>query len=124
VRGLTLTYGLLGIVFKVRPALRNDLRRTSPRPGDRWHLDEVFIKINSQLHYLWRAADQDDDVLDILVQSRRDKEAAKKFFRKLLKRLRYVAHALITDKLKSYRAAKATDVERRTLEQKYQNKSS
>jgi len=64
-------------------------------------------KINSQPHYLWRAVDQDDDVLDILVQSRRDKEAAKKFFRKLLKRLRYVAHALITDKLKSYRAAKA-----------------
>jgi putative transposase len=82
----------------------------------------VFIKINSQLHYLWRAADQDDDVLDILVQSRRNKEAAKKFFRKLLKRLRYVPRALITDKLKSYRAAKAElmpSVEH--LEQKYQN---
>jgi len=66
--------------------------------------------------------EQDGDVLDILVQSRRNKEAAKKFFRKLLKRLRYVPRALITDKLKSYRAAKAElmpSVEH--LEQKYQN---
>jgi putative transposase len=57
----------------------------SPRPGDKWHLDEVFLKINGRLFYLWRAVDQDCDVLDILVQSRRDKKAAKKFFRKLLK---------------------------------------
>lgn len=48
------------------------------------HLDEVFLKINGRLHYLWRALDQDGDVLDVLVQSRRDKKAAKKFFRKLL----------------------------------------
>ena len=68
----------------------NSLRRKSPRPGDRWHLDEVFLKINGRLHYLWRAVDQDGDVLDILVQSRRDKKAAKKFFRKLIKALRYV----------------------------------
>jgi hypothetical protein len=67
----------------------NNLRRRSPRPGDRWYLDEVFLKINGRLHYLWRAVDQDGDVLDILVQSRRDKNAAKKFFRKLLKGLRY-----------------------------------
>ena len=63
----------------------NGLRHKSPQPGDRWHLDEVFLKINGRLHYLWRAVDQDSEVLDILVQSRRDKEAAKKFFRKLLK---------------------------------------
>src|SRR3979490_3629289 len=60
-----------------------------------------------RLHYLWRAVDQDGDVLDILVQSRRDKKAAKKFFRKLLKGLRYVPRVIITDKLKSYGAAMA-----------------
>ena len=68
----------------------NGLRRKSPRPFDQWHLDEVFLKINGRLHYLWRAVDQDGDVLDILVQSKRDKKAAKKFFRKLLKGLSYI----------------------------------
>jgi transposase-like protein len=76
-------------------------------PGDQWHLDEVFLRINGRLHYLRRAVDQDGDVLDILVQSRRDKKAAKKFFRKLLKGSRYVPRVIITDKLRSYSAAKA-----------------
>ena len=67
----------------------------------------MFLKINGRVHYLWRAVDQDGDVLDILVQSRGDKEAAKKFFRKLLKGLRYVPRVIITDKLRSYSAAKA-----------------
>jgi putative transposase len=67
----------------------------------------VFLKINGRLHYLWRAVDQDGEVLDILIQSRRDKKAAKKFFRKLLKGLRCVPRVLITDKLRSYSAAKA-----------------
>jgi len=65
----------------------------------------VFLKINGRVHYLWRAVDQDGDILDILVQSHRDKKAAKKFFRKLLKPLRYVPRAPISDKLKSYGAA-------------------
>jgi putative transposase len=69
-------------------------------------IDEVFLTINGQRHYLWRAVDQDDNVLDILVQSRRNKKAAKKFFRKLLKGLQYVPRVIITDKLKSYGAAK------------------
>ena len=67
----------------------------------------MFLKLNGQLHYLSRAVDQDGDVLDILVQSRRDKKAAKKFFRKLLNGLRYVRHVIITDKLRSCVAAKA-----------------
>ena len=75
--------------------------------GDRWHLDEVFLTINGKLQYLWRAVDQDGDVLDILVQARRNKQAAKKFFRKLLKGLQYVPRAIVTDKLGSYAAAKA-----------------
>ena len=64
------------------------------------------MTINGERHYLWRAVDQDDNVLDILVQKRRNKQAAKKFFRKLLKGLQYVPRVVITDKLKSYGAAK------------------
>ena len=66
----------------------------------------MFISINGEQHYLWRAVDQEGSVLDILVQSRRDKAAAKKFFRRLLKGLQYVPRVLITDKLASYGAAK------------------
>jgi putative transposase len=66
----------------------------------------VFLTMHGERHYSWRAVDQDDNVLDILVQSRRNKHAAKKFFRKLLKGLRYVPRVIITDKLKSYGAAK------------------
>jgi transposase-like protein len=107
-RGVSLSYETVREwCLKFGQTYANDLRRRSPRPGDRWHLDEVFLKINGRLHYLWRAVDQGGGVLDILVQSRRDKKAAKKFFRKLLKRLRYVPRALITDKLKSYSAARA-----------------
>jgi putative transposase len=84
----------------------NRLRRRRPQPGDKWYLDEVFLTINGKRHYLWRAVDQDDNVLDILVQSRRNKQAAKKFFRKLLKGCQYVPRVIITDKLKSYGAAK------------------
>src|SRR4029450_7168225 len=84
----------------------NRLRRRRPQPGDTWHLDEVFLTINGERHYLWRAVDQDDNVLDILVQKRRNKQAAKKFFRKLLKGLLYVPRVIITDTLKSYGAAK------------------
>ena len=69
-------------------------------------LDEVFIRIRGKQHYLWRAIDQSGVVLDILVQSRRNKKAAKRFFRKLLKGLRYAPRVVVTDKLKSYAAAK------------------
>jgi putative transposase len=98
----------------MRHGINNDINR--------WHLDEVFLKINGRVHHLWRAVDQDGDVLHILVQSRRDKKAAKKFFRKLLKTLRYIPRALITDKLRSYSAAKAEVLPRvEHVEQKYQN---
>jgi putative transposase len=83
---------------------------------------KCFLKINGSIHYLWRAVDEDGEVLDIMVQSRRDKRAAKKFFRKLLKELRYVPRAIITDKLKSYSAAKAEVMPSVAhLQQKYQN---
>jgi putative transposase len=107
-RGVTLTYeAIREWCLKFGQTFANELRRRRPRPGDKWHLDEMFIKINGKDHYLWRAVDQDGNVLDILVQSRRNKKAAKRFFRKLLKGLRYVPRVIITDKLKSYSAAKA-----------------
>jgi putative transposase len=83
----------------------NQLRRRRPRPGDKWYMDEVFLTIKGEQHYLWRAVDQDGNVLDILVQRRRDKKAAKKCFRKLLKGLTYVVRMIVTDKLQSYGAA-------------------
>ena len=81
------------------------LKRRRPRSGDKWLLDEVFIRIRGKQHYLWRAIDQNGVVLDVLVQSRRNKKAAKRFFRKLLKGLRYAPRVIVTDKLKSYAAA-------------------
>ncbi|MFJ8390647.1 IS6 family transposase [Streptomyces sp. NPDC094438] len=83
----------------------NRLRRRRPRPGDKWHMDEVFININGRQHYLWRAVDQDANVLDILVQSRRNAKTAKKFFGRLLKGLQYVPRLIVTDKLRSYDVA-------------------
>jgi putative transposase len=84
----------------------NSLRRRRARPGDKWHVDEVFIKICGKIHYLWRAVDQQGTVLDILVTSRRDTRAATRFFPKLLTGLEYVPRVLITDKLASYGAAR------------------
>ncbi|MFF9691075.1 IS6 family transposase [Streptomyces sp. NPDC014623] len=81
------------------------LRRRQPRPGDKWHLDEIFIKINGERKYLWRAVDADGNVLDILVQNRRDTAAARRFFRTLLKKTRTVPRVIVTDKLRSYGAA-------------------
>jgi putative transposase len=106
-RGIDVTYeAIRKWCRKFGQDYANQLRRRRPRTGDKWHLDEVFLTINGKRHYLWRAVDQDDHVLDILVQSRRNKQAAKKFFRKLLKGLQYVPRVIITDKLKSYGAAK------------------
>jgi putative transposase len=82
----------------------DSLRRRRPRPGDKWHLDEVFIKINGEQKYLWRAVDQDGMVLDILVQSRRDKAAARRFLRRLMKKTRAVPRMIVTDRLRSYGA--------------------
>ncbi len=84
----------------------NEVRRRRPRCGDQWYIDEVFLTIRGERHYLWRAVDQDGNVLDILVQSRRNTQAAKRFFRKLLKGLHSVPRVIITDKRKRYGAAK------------------
>src|SRR3954462_3147223 len=72
--------------LKFGQGFANEIRRRLPRPGDKWHLDEVQIKIAGKKHWLWRAVDQDGTVLDVLVQSRRDKRAAQPPLRELLKR--------------------------------------
>ena len=83
------------------------LRKRRARTGDKWHLDEVFLKINGVRHYLWRAVDQNGVVIDILVQPKRDRLAAMRFFRKLLRATgRRRPRVIVTDKLRSYAAAK------------------
>jgi putative transposase len=92
--------------LKFGQTFASQIRRRLPRVGDKWHLDEVVIKIAGVKHWLWRAVDQTGMVLDVLVQSRRDTQAAKRLLRKLLKRQMRPPRVLITDKLASYGAAK------------------
>ena len=106
-RGVVVSYeSIRRWCLKFVASFADKLRRRRPRPGDKWYMDEVFIRIRGELHYLWRAVDQDGIVLDVLVQHRRDAGAAKRFFKRLLKGLQYVPRVLITDKLGSYGAAK------------------
>jgi putative transposase len=84
----------------------NRIRRRARRPGDRWHLDEVVIAIAGKRHWLWRAVDQDGFVLDVLVQSRRDRKFAQRRLRKLLKKSAMAPCVMMTDKLASYGAAR------------------
>jgi len=89
---------------------------------DEWYLDEVFIKINGELFYLWRAVDQDGDELDILVTKKRDKKAAMKFFRELFKTQPTIPYRITTDKLKSYQAAlKELDIDIAHCTDQYKN---
>jgi putative transposase len=90
-RGVLVSYEIIRTWYRTfGQTYANGLRRRRPRPGDTWHLEEVFIKIGGKTHYLWRAVDQDGVVLDILVTSGRDATAATRFFRKLFTGLRYV----------------------------------
>ena len=91
--------------LKFGQAYARRLRTTRPRADVRWHLDEVFVSIAGKRMYLWRAVDSEGEVLDILVQSRRNKKAALKVIRKLLKKQGFVPDTFITDKLPSYGAA-------------------
>jgi putative transposase len=86
-------------------AYAHSLKRRQGPLGDTWHLDELFVNIQGRQQYLWRAVDQDGDVIDILVQPRRNLRAAERFFRKLLKGQGRTPRRLITDKLRSYSAA-------------------
>ena len=105
-RGITVSYEAIRLwCLTFGSAYARRLRRRQGRLGDIWHLDEVFVAIQGRRYYLWRAVDQDGDVIDILVQSRRDCRAATRFFRKLLKGQECTPGWLVTDKLTSYRAA-------------------
>jgi len=106
-RGITVSYETIrqwGLKFG--RDIANSLRRRAPRRGDKSHLDEVVLTIGGKHHYLWRAVDRDGFVLDVLVQSRRDKAAAKRLLRTLWKRQGRAPRVMVTDKLKSYAAGK------------------
>jgi len=106
-RGVTVSYETIrDWMNRFGHQLAAKVRRDRSTPSDKWHLDEVVIQINGTKHWLWRAIDANGDVLDILVQSRRDTAAAKLFMRKLFKRWG-LPRVLVTDKLGSYAAAKA-----------------
>ena len=92
-------------VVKFGHQYAKSIRRGRPQGGDKWHLDEVVISIRGKKHWLWRAVDQHGNSLEILVQSRRNTQAAKRFMRKLMKRYG-MSRLMITDKLRSYGAAK------------------
>ena len=83
------------------PKIAADLRRRGPKPHATWHLDEVYLRINGRMVYLWRAVDAEGEVLDVLVQTRRNKQAALRLMRKLLKKYGIVPDRLVTDDLRS-----------------------
>ena len=87
------------------PLIAADLRKRRPKPHTIWHLDAVYLKINGRLVYLWRAVDAEGEVLDVLVQSRRNKQAALKLMRKLLRKYGFLPEIFVTDDLRSYGAA-------------------
>jgi putative transposase len=106
-RGITVSHETIRQwALKFGQDFANQIRRGLPRAGDKWHLDEVMLKIGGVQHWLWRAVDQTGVVLDVLVQSRRDTQAAKRLLRKLLKRQMRPPRVMVTDKLASYGAAK------------------
>ena len=105
-RGILVSYEAIRYgCQKFGPSYSRTLRRKQERLGDIWHVDELFITIQGQRFYLWRAVDQDGDVIDILVTKRRDRRVAKRFFRKVLKQQGQAPWQLITNKLQNYRAA-------------------
>jgi putative transposase len=105
-RGINVSYETIRRwCLKFGPQYARRLRRQRPTQGDHWYLDEVFMSIGGQRYYLWRAVDQDGDVIDILLQKRRNGLAAKRFFRKFLKGQQAVPNGIVTDKLGSYRVA-------------------
>jgi putative transposase len=107
-RGLDVSYeSVRRWVLKFGPLFARELRRTRHRPTSRWHLDEMAVLIGGKQFWLWRAVDDEGEVLDLLVQRRRDKNAAVKLMRKLLEKQGFAPVVLVTDKLRSYGAAKA-----------------
>ena len=104
-RGIAISYETIRRwVNSFGPIIAAELRKRRPRPHSIWHLDEVYLKIDGRMVYLWRAVDE-GEVLDVMVQPKRDKHAALKLMRKLLRKYAVVPDRLVTDDLRSYRAA-------------------
>src|SRR5271154_5421294 len=107
-RGLDVSYEIVRRwVLKFGPLFAQELRRRRHRPTSQWHLDEMAVVIGGERFWLWRAVDDEGEVLDLLVQRRRDARAAAKLMRKLLRKQGFAPQTLVTDKLRSYGAAKA-----------------
>jgi transposase-like protein len=105
-RGITVSYETVRRwVNHFGPLIAADLRKRRPKPHTTWHLDEVYLKIDGRMIYLWRAVDAEGEVLDVLVQSKRNKHAALKLMRKLLRRYGFAPTTFVTDNLRSYGAA-------------------
>ena len=105
-RGIAVAYeSIRRWVLTFGPVIARELRARRPKPHSRWHLDEVFVRIGGRQMYLWRAVDAEGEVLDVLVQPKRDKRAAQKLMRKLLKKQGMAPDAWVTDKCPSYGAA-------------------
>jgi len=106
VRGIVVSYESVRLwCNKFGPKYARRLQRRHQGFGDTFFIDEVFVKIDGKRHYLWRAVDQDGEVIDVFLQSRRDGNAAKRFFRRLLKTHRSEPRKIVTDKLRSYGVA-------------------
>ena len=106
VRGIVVSYESIRLwCNKFGPQYARRLRRRHQGFGDTFYIDEVFVKICGIQHYLWRAVDQDGEIVDVFLQRRRDGKAAKRFFKRLLKTHRQSPRTIVTDKLKSYGVA-------------------
>ena len=106
-RGIETSYeSIRRWVLKFGPAFARNLRRLRPKPTGTWHLDEMVVSVQGKRMYLWRAVDSEGEVLDLLVQPKRDTAAALRLMRKLLKKQGYAPNELVTDKLGSYGAAR------------------
>ena len=105
-RGINVTYEAIRLwCNRFGPKYAARLKRKHQGYGDTFFIDEVFIRINGKQHYLWRAVDQDGEVVDVFLQKRRDGAAAKGFFKRLLKKHKDEPRKIVTDKLRSYGVA-------------------
>ena len=122
-RGIAVSYeSVRRWVNHFGPLVAANLRKRRPKPHATWHLDEVYLKIGGRMAYLWRAVDAEGEVLDVLVQSRRDKRAAVKLMRKLLRKYGVLPHRIVTDDLRSYKAAaRDLGIERRLERGRWRN---
>jgi len=105
-RGVIVSYeSIRRWCLKFGPNYLKSLKRRESKGADHWYADEAYLKINSEYFYLWRAVDQDGDVLDLLIQQRRNRVATERLFRTVLIRQGRVLRCVVTDKLRSYPAA-------------------